>query len=202
MLVIVSSVCFVGVVFAQEQGTLNVGKPLSEYKGTFEGYAGDETRDLEAPQIISNVILIFFSVIGVLFLVIIVYNGVKWTTGGGNPETIKKARAGISRAVIGMLIALSAYAITDFVIGRLLYMDDIDSQVRQYQEDSAEYKALQEKRKTQGAGVWDTWFGGGVKDTSSNEVDNFRDRDWLPDQDESSLGTEKGWDDFMEGLTN
>lgn len=63
---------------------------------------------------LTNLVLSF---IGVLFLIILIWGGTVWMTAAGNQENIKKAKAIVSAAVIGLLIVLSAYAITQFVGG-------------------------------------------------------------------------------------
>jgi len=48
-----------------------------------------------------------------------VYAGLMWMTAGGNEDRIKKARQILIAAIIGLVIVLSAYAITQFIGGAL-----------------------------------------------------------------------------------
>jgi len=54
-------------------------------------------------------------VVGIIFLVLMVYAGFLWMTAGGNEENVDKAKKLIMAAVIGIAIVLAAYSITYFV---------------------------------------------------------------------------------------
>ncbi|HRH32920.1 MAG TPA: hypothetical protein PK720_02135 [bacterium] len=57
------------------------------------------------------------SFIGVIFLGLMIYGGFMWMTSGGNQESISKAQKTIVAAIIGLVIILSAYAITIYIGG-------------------------------------------------------------------------------------
>ncbi|MCF7906731.1 hypothetical protein K9K85_00385 [Patescibacteria group bacterium] len=64
--------------------------------------------------------LVFQKVLGVLgliLLVLFVAGGLMWMTSGGSTDKIKKARGLLINAVIGMVLVILAYALTDLVIG-------------------------------------------------------------------------------------
>lgn len=56
-----------------------------------------------------------FSLLGIVFLVLLVYAGFLWMTSSGNEQQVEKAKKIITAAVIGMLIVLMSYSITKFV---------------------------------------------------------------------------------------
>lgn len=56
---------------------------------------------------------------GVLFLVLIFAGGITWMTAQGNEQKVEKAKQLIVAAIIGLLIVLSAYAITAYIGGTL-----------------------------------------------------------------------------------
>ncbi len=70
--------------------------------------------------IIARVIRAALGLLGIILLVIIIYAGYLWMTAGGNDEQIGKAKSIIRNAVIGLVIVLSSYAITQFIISKLL----------------------------------------------------------------------------------
>ena len=57
--------------------------------------------------------------LGIISVTIIVYAGFRWMTSGGNEEDIKSAQKTLLAAVMGLVIILSAYAITKFVTTQL-----------------------------------------------------------------------------------
>lgn len=69
---------------------------------------------------VAGIIKTVLGFVGVIVVVIIVYAGFLWMTAGGNSEQVKKAKEWMINAIIGLAITLSAYAITDFVINRMI----------------------------------------------------------------------------------
>jgi amino acid transporter len=72
-----------------------------------------ETIDLA--NIISSLIAVFLSLLGIIFLGLMVYSGYNWMTAGGEEEKVKKAQSTIKKAIIGLIITVSAYSISYFV---------------------------------------------------------------------------------------
>ena len=70
--------------------------------------------------IIARIIYVGLGILGTILLVIIIYAGFLWMTAGGNEERVAQAKQWIKNAVIGLAIILSSYAITYFVISRLV----------------------------------------------------------------------------------
>ncbi len=60
------------------------------------------------------------ALIGIVFVVLILYAGFLWMTAGGEEEKTGKAKKLITNGVVGLVIVLSAYAITGFVISNLV----------------------------------------------------------------------------------
>jgi len=83
--------------------------------------AGRAGLDFEAEpaEIVGGIIYTFYSVIGIILLIIIIYAGFLWMTAGGSEEKVEKAKKFLTNGVIGLVIILSAYAITAYVISRL-----------------------------------------------------------------------------------
>ena len=53
--------------------------------------------------------------LGILFLGLMIYGGVLWMTVPSNEKGVNKAKGIITAAVIGLIIVLSAYAITAYL---------------------------------------------------------------------------------------
>lgn len=67
-------------------------------------------------QIIKTIILL----VGVIFGVLVVYAGYLWMVARGNDEYVKKAKQILENATIGLVIVVGAYAITTFVVERII----------------------------------------------------------------------------------
>ncbi len=70
----------------------------------------------EPQSIIADIISIVLSFIGIGFTVLIIYGGINWITAKGDSSKIDKARSIIIDGLIGLAIAVSAYAIAEFII--------------------------------------------------------------------------------------
>lgn len=67
------------------------------------------------PVLIGNVIGTALSMIAVIFFILMVYGGFMWMTAHGDSGQIDKAKDTIIAAVIGIIVVLASYAITNFV---------------------------------------------------------------------------------------
>jgi heme/copper-type cytochrome/quinol oxidase subunit 2 len=71
-------------------------------------------------QIVVRIINIALGLIGIILVCLMLYAGFLWMTSGGKEDQISRAKAIIRNAIIGLIIILSAWAITKFIIERLL----------------------------------------------------------------------------------
>ncbi len=82
------------------------------------GFVTDGT--MSVGRIVGLVINAFVSILGIIFVVLIVSSGYTWMTSEGNDEKIKKATATIKASIIGLVITLSSWAIWQFIFTRLV----------------------------------------------------------------------------------
>ncbi|MDN5275208.1 MAG: rane protein of unknown function [Candidatus Saccharibacteria bacterium] len=66
-------------------------------------------------RIVINTILI---VLGMIAVIMIVVGGIRYTTSNGDSSAIKSAKDTILYAVVGLVVAMLAFAIVNFVIDR------------------------------------------------------------------------------------
>src|SRR3989338_2642838 len=84
------------------------------------GYGVEPTDPRSNPEYITGIILnSFFGLLGVIFLVLMLYGGYIWMTARGDSEKVTKAKDLIAEAIIGIVIILLAYAISEFVVRNL-----------------------------------------------------------------------------------
>ncbi|MBI4427352.1 MAG: hypothetical protein HY569_02645 [Candidatus Magasanikbacteria bacterium] len=80
------------------------------------GAAGlKKTGPTELPVLIGSVLGTGLSLVGVLFFALMLYGGLTWMLARGNSEQETKALDTITAAIIGIVIVLASYAITNFV---------------------------------------------------------------------------------------
>ncbi|MDO8668002.1 MAG: hypothetical protein Q7K35_02785 [bacterium] len=75
--------------------------------------------EIALTEIIGTVVGAALGLIGVIFLLLMIYAGYNWMTAQGEEEKVTKAKDTIIRAVIGIIIVVGAYAIWAFVFSKL-----------------------------------------------------------------------------------
>lgn len=69
---------------------------------------------------LSQIITGVLSILGLLFIIYLIYGGFIYLTARGNEESARRARAIITRNLIGLIVTLAAYTITYFVLNIFL----------------------------------------------------------------------------------
>jgi len=85
--------------------------------GELTGHTNVINNDLEV--MIPHIINIALSLVGIFFLILMLYSGFLWMTARTDSKAIEKAKENIKNALIGLIIVLGAYAITKLILGLL-----------------------------------------------------------------------------------
>ena len=105
---------FAAVPFAQPALAFDEG--ISDGAGAAQGK--DQSADLFGEtgifRTITNVLLFLIGAVSVIMLII---GGIRYTVSGGDSTAVTSAKNTILYAVIGIVVALLAYAIVNFVLG-------------------------------------------------------------------------------------
>ena len=64
--------------------------------------------------------IVLISLLGIIFVVLMVYAGFLWMTARGEKDQVTKAKDIIRNSIIGLIIIMTAYAITGFVVSRIV----------------------------------------------------------------------------------
>jgi len=91
---------------------------LKSVGGEAYGVGAEEPRSL--PEIIGGIIQTALSILGIVAALLIIYAGYVWMTARGKEERVTKAKETLEAAIIGLVIIMAAYAITYFVVDRLM----------------------------------------------------------------------------------
>ena len=68
------------------------------------------------PNLVGNIVQYLIIIAIAVSIIFIVIGGIKWTTSGGDKEKVAQARGTITAAIIGLIIAVLAFAIVSFVV--------------------------------------------------------------------------------------
>ena len=71
-------------------------------------------------ETVANIIRIALSFLGIVAVVIVLWGGVLWMTAAGNDDKVSQAKKVLFSGLIGLIIILSAFAITQFVVNQLI----------------------------------------------------------------------------------
>jgi hypothetical protein len=87
----------------------------SEITKGFNNVGGDtDTRRVETS--LKTVVNVMLYIIGAISVIMIVYGGIRYTISAGDSTKVTAAKNTIMYAVVGLLVALFAYAIVNFVL--------------------------------------------------------------------------------------
>jgi TRAP-type C4-dicarboxylate transport system permease small subunit len=78
--------------------------------------AGYDVGRITLDPIIGAIIQATLSLLGIIFIILMIYGGGLWMTAKGNEQQVDKAKGLIIAAIIGLVIVVAAYAISYFVI--------------------------------------------------------------------------------------
>lgn len=96
--------------------------PFERAQGDLTNVAGAAGvgQQQELPVLVGRIINIVLGFIGILLIAYFIYAGFLWMTAGGNEENVTKAKTIIKNAIIGLIITVAAFAITNFVLGSVI----------------------------------------------------------------------------------
>lgn len=92
----------------------------NQYLDAVKGQSGLAGDGGSLPGMIGRIINIALSFLGIVLLFYLIYGGFKWMTAGGDSKGVDEAKTMIRNAIIGMVIIAASYAISAFVVTRLI----------------------------------------------------------------------------------
>jgi len=78
-----------------------------------------KSRSDSLPGILKNIISTLIFLIGAISVLMIVIGGLRYVTSGGDSSGLTGAKNTILYAVIGLVVAISSFAIVNFVLGKV-----------------------------------------------------------------------------------
>lgn len=69
--------------------------------------------------ILAKVINLLLTLGGIISVIVIIIGGIRYVTSGGDSNQLRSARDTILYAVVGLVIAVMAFAIVNFVLGKV-----------------------------------------------------------------------------------
>lgn len=105
---------------SQSLQTLAVGVSAQDQVKKGIDNAGGTVNNFNIGTAITNIVNIMLYALGAIAVIMIVVGGIRYTTSNGDSNGIQSAKNTILYAVAGLVVAILAYAIVNFVVSNLL----------------------------------------------------------------------------------
>lgn len=99
---------------------VNVSAECSGVDCVNQGANNARTGATSIDQVIKNVTNVLLFLVGAVSVIMLVLGGFKYVASNGNADQIKSAKNTILYAVIGLVVAIIAYAVVDFVVDAIV----------------------------------------------------------------------------------
>ena len=110
----------IGVVTTLQVSSVNATDMTLESGLSSSQGEGVPTELVGANGMFNTVVNILLFIIGAVSVIMLIYGGIRYTTSGGNSNNVTAAKNTIMYSVIGLVIAILAYALVNFVIVQLM----------------------------------------------------------------------------------
>ena len=87
-----------------------------------------DAKGTEATDIIKTLLNTALFAIGALSVVMITHSGFKYVNSRGDPEGVKSAKNTLMYAIVGLIVAMLAFVIVNFIIGAFSGTNPADGQ--------------------------------------------------------------------------
>jgi hypothetical protein len=84
-----------------DPGSIGIANPVKDANGAF-----------------ASILNVAYGAAGIVCVIVIIYGGFIYTTSDGNATNVKRGKDAILGAVIGIIVVIMAFAITQFILGK------------------------------------------------------------------------------------
>jgi hypothetical protein len=81
--------------------------------------AGNDANAADLPALVQNIINVLLFVAGAVAVIMIILGAIRYITSNGDQANVKAAKETIMYSVIGLVVAILAFAIVNFVVSKL-----------------------------------------------------------------------------------
>ena len=81
---------------------------------------GDDVPQDLANDVFKDVVNILLFIIGAVSVIMLIYGGIRYTTSGGNANSVTAAKNTIMYSIIGLVVAILAFAVVQFVVNQVM----------------------------------------------------------------------------------
>lgn len=90
----------------------------ANWSGVCVGGADNDVATIQGLEcLIANVFTVIITLIGLAAFVMLIIGSVRWLISGGNSSNLDKAKSTMTYAIIGIVVALSAFIVINLIAG-------------------------------------------------------------------------------------
>ena len=106
-----------GVSIIYQTGNTEIAGAInSEITSGMNATSAGTSTPTDANVVIKKVTNIMFFIIGAVSVIMLIYGGIRYTTSGGNANSVTAAKNTVIYSIVGLVISILAYAIVNFVV--------------------------------------------------------------------------------------
>ena len=110
-----------GVSIIYQTGNTEIAGAInSEITSGMNATSAGTSTPTNANVVIKNVTNIMFFIIGAVSVIMLIYGGIRYTTSGGNANSVTAAKNTIMYSIIGLVVAILAFAVVQFVVNQVM----------------------------------------------------------------------------------
>ncbi len=76
-------------------------------------------KETNVDNVFKTLVNILLFVVGALAVIVIIISGIRYTTAGGNASNVSAAKNTLLYAIVGLVVAICAWVIVNFVVEKL-----------------------------------------------------------------------------------
>ncbi|MBI2990014.1 MAG: hypothetical protein HYY51_02370 [Candidatus Magasanikbacteria bacterium] len=105
-------------VLVSSVSAIDLGNNIVKDAGKKAGYG--ETTDTTFAEMVGTVIKAVLSLVGIMFTFLLAYAGDMWMAARGEQDQIDKAKKIITGSIMGLIVTLGAYTLSNFAVNAIL----------------------------------------------------------------------------------
>lgn len=79
----------------------------------------DNSNPTDGKVVAKNILSVMFWILGSLAIIVIIASGIMFVTAAGNPQSISRAKNALVYSIVGLVVAVMAYAIVNFIVDKI-----------------------------------------------------------------------------------
>lgn len=112
-LLVVPTVALAVVPAASAEGNLTLNSGVDSAQGEGVGQVSTDPESL-----VKKFVNIFLFAVGALSVIMLIWGGIRYTTSAGDSNKVQAAKNTVLYAIVGLVVAILAYAIVNMVIDK------------------------------------------------------------------------------------